>query len=529
LTYSPVTQTQPPVTRRDVITFTTIALVIGTVMAALVRHPGYTDAYYYYNAAHRLVTGQGFTDAGLWTYIGNPPTLPTPSFLYWMPLTSLVAALGMTMFGPTFDAAQVGFVLLYVGLGLVGFWLGWKLGQTRRTTWISGLFTLFSGYFMIYWTMTSTFATFGFVGSLALVTMGLGRTTGKIRWFVLSGAMSALAHLTRADGVLLLIVLFLVILWPKPSQRWRFQALTLAIAAYLIVMMPFFIRNIGVMGSILPVGGFQTVWMRSYDDIAKYPPDTTLSDFMAWSIGNIAASRWQALTGNTELGIGGTLAQFIGQEGMLIFMPLMLYGFWQRKNNPLLAGFALYALGLHLAMTFVFAFPGQRGGLFHSSAALFPFWSAFAILGLDDAIAWVAKKRRWRVKQAQTVFGVAAVIWTIGFSCFAFLSKLPEVNNSGAFFTTIAAHLPRNAVVVINDPSAMYYYTGISGVVVPNNPPDVMLALSRQYGVNTLILDRNTTAPLQDIYEGKAQSPYFTHIKSLHINGQRVEIYRIRP
>src|SRR5512142_510655 len=93
--------------RRDVLVFGLLALLVGIGMAAAIQHPGYTDAYYYFNGGQRLVQGKGLTDAAIWTYIGAPAGLPIPSHMYWMPLTSLVAAGGMLLAGATFDGAQV--------------------------------------------------------------------------------------------------------------------------------------------------------------------------------------------------------------------------------------------------------------------------------------------------------------------------------------------------------------------------------------------------------------------------------------
>src|SRR5258708_39664593 len=98
--------------RRDAIMIGLMALIVGGIMAALLHNPGYTDAYYYFNAGQRLIQGKGLTDVALWTYLGAPAALPVPSHLYWMPLTSLVAAGSMALFGPSFDGAQVGFVLV---------------------------------------------------------------------------------------------------------------------------------------------------------------------------------------------------------------------------------------------------------------------------------------------------------------------------------------------------------------------------------------------------------------------------------
>ncbi len=505
--------------RRNALIFGLLALGTGAVMAALLRHPGYTDAYYYFNAGQRLVQGKGLTDAAIWTYIGAPAGLPIPSHLYWMPLASLVASAGMAVAGPTFDGGQLFFVPLYAGLGLAGFALGAILGKSQRVAWMAGLLTLFSGFFMPYWTTTDTFAVFGLAGSAALLAMGLGRRSGNWRWFALAGALAGLAHLARADGLLLLGVLIVVALWPGFPRRERITGALVGIAAYGLVMLPWFVRNLTGVGSILPVGGMQTAWMRSYDEIVNYPPGASLADFLAWGPGNILASRWEAFVPN--------LQTFVAVEGLVVLTPLMLIGLWRRRCDPLLSGFWLYALGLHLVMTFVFAFPGYRGGLFHSASALVPFWAALGVVGLDDVLAWASRVRRWHLSSARIVFGSALMLWAVAFSVATFAGKISSFNAEGRYFQGIAAHLPPDAVVMINDPSALYYFTGISGVVVPNAPPDVIPVLAKRYGVNTLILDRNPTAPMISLSPlAEPAQPVPPFLQRTYSSGN-VRIYRI--
>jgi Dolichyl-phosphate-mannose-protein mannosyltransferase len=500
--------------RRDALIVAVLALIVGTIMAAALHQPGYTDAYYYFNAGQRLVQGKGLTDAALWTYIGAPVSLPAPSHLYWMPLASLIAAAGMAILGPTFHAAQFFFVPMYAGVVVVGFTLGALLGGTRRTAWLSAILTLCSSFFVPYWTTTSTFAPFALTGSLALLSMGFGRRSGNWRWFALSGAAAAAAHLTRADGVLLLGVMVVVILWPRfAGHRW--QALAAGLIAYTLIMAPWFARNLNIVGTILPPGGLQTAWMRSYDEIANYPPGISLQDFIAWGPGNIIQSRWVALQQN--------FGRFVAEQGMVVLTPFMLIGLWRRRRDPLLGGFGLYALGLHFVMTFVFAFPGWRGGLFHSASALVPFWAALGVVGLDDVIAWLAQRRRWRRTQAQKFFGTALAAWAVAFSLTIFIGKVPDLNGEGNY-SAIAQHLPADATVIINDPSAMYYFTGISGVVVPNAPPSILPALQAQYGTRYLVLDQNRTAPMNDLYEGREPPSFLEQI----YRDDRFQIYHIK-
>ena len=77
--------------RRAYVLLGVLALAWGTLLALLLEQPGYTDAYYYFNAAKRLAEGHGLSDPYLWTYFNAPDRLPGPSHTYWMPLESVIA------------------------------------------------------------------------------------------------------------------------------------------------------------------------------------------------------------------------------------------------------------------------------------------------------------------------------------------------------------------------------------------------------------------------------------------------------
>jgi 4-amino-4-deoxy-L-arabinose transferase-like glycosyltransferase len=493
--------------RRAYVMITSLALLWGAILAAAIRQPGYTDAYYYFNAGQRLAEGKGLTDPYLWTYINAPEALPVPSHTYWMPLESLVAAASMAVFGANFGVAQLPSVLCFVGLVTLAFWLGGRLGGTRRHAWIAGLLVLFSGFFTPFWTTTDTFALYGLIGALALVAMGRGRETGDWRWYAAGGALAGLAHLTRADGVLLVVVLLMVVFWPWPAVDWRraIRCAAAGITAYLLAMLPWGVRNMHEIGTPLPTGGMDTIWLRGYDEMANYPPGMSAEDFLDWGVGNILRSRWEALTTN--------FGTFVAVETWIVLGPFVLAGLWLRRGDPLLLGVILYALGLHVAMTFVFAYPGYRGGLFHSSSALLPFWASVGMIGLDEGIMWAARRRHWRRKQAQAVFGGAMVVLAVLLSVGVLVSKLSTWNDNGTFYRTLAADLPADAVVMANDPAALYYHTGLSGVVVPNADPTVVPEIAARYGVDYLVLDVNRTAPFTRLFLGEEDRPFLRLVK----------------
>ncbi len=482
---------------RSGLLFALVSLLVAFVLTiGVIQRPGYTDAFYHFNAAQRLVNGQGLTDAYLWNYIGLPETLPAPSHLYWMPLSSLIAAAGMWLLNApaAYWAAQIPLALLLAATAGLGYQLGWRLGQTRRHAWLTGLMTLTGGFFARFWGATDTFAPYAFIGAACLFMLGMAQERkSSLNYWLLAGVFAGLGHLTRNDGLLLLFIGWLVIFWPCARWGWRGRLLPLIIFTfgYFLIMSPWFLRMIHVSGTPLPVGGMQSIWFTSYDDLFRYPPIVTPDEFFADGISALLTSRWEALTNN--------LGTFIAVEGFVVMTPLMLIGLWRRRNQPFLRGFALYALAVHIAMTFVFAYPGYRGGLFHAAAALLPWWAALGVVGLDDAIAIVAKRRRhWHIPTAQRVFSLGLLLIVFGLSWLALSNGRVVDSGVPALYAAVDAVLPPDARLMINDPAQFYYFTKRMGVVLPNESPEAILEIARRYHVGYVLLeDGGIPLPLQ--------------------------------
>lgn len=487
-----------------------LALVWAVMLMLLLAQPGYTDAYYYYNAAKRLINGQGLTDPYLWTYFNAPERLPGPSHTYWMPLQSLVAGASMALLGTSFRAAQVPSLLCYVGLVLLAFGLGKRLGGTERHAWIAALLVIFSGFYVPFWVTTDTFALFGLIGALTLLSLEHAQGERRAGWLALSGALSGLAHLTRADGLLLLFLVMGAAAWWRAPGGWRSRswALGAGLLGYLLVMTPWFARNLSVLGTPLPLGGADTIWMRSYDELVNYPPGASVADFLAWGLEPILRSRLTALLNNL-----GTL---IAVETWVVLGPFAWIGVWRLRERAIIRYFAVYAIALHVAMTLLFAFPGYRGGLFHSSAALMPFWAVTAVVGLEAAIGWAARRRRWRYPEARRVFSAAAVVLAVALTLSVLRAKLEGWNANAESYRRLVDLVPPDAVLMINDPPALYYHTGLMGVVVPHASPDVVPEIAARYGVTHLRLDVDRTQPFTGLFVGQETRPF---LRLLHHEG----------
>lgn len=534
----------PPAVR-GMLLFALVALLLATIVTrGIVHAPTFTDAYYHFVVAERVANGDGLTVPFLWPYIGAPESWPesgvVPSHTYWMPLTSLLAALGMVVAGApgSHAAAQWPFTLMLAGAALVGYTLGGRIGGTNRHRWTAGLLVLFSGFFTRWWGAIDTFAPYALVGSLALLLLGSGlfavsdrKPPGRVigLWFA-AGLFSGLGHLTRADGLLLVLVGVVVLLWPWDVLRRetrqtgpRLSGLVALIAGYLLVMAPWFLRNLEAVGTPLPVGGTQAIWFTDYNDLFSYLANIGPDHLFADGIGAFIDSRWTAFVNN--------LGTFVAVEGLVVMAPLMLLALWNRRESRFLRAFWLYALGLHLAMTLVFPFPGYRGGLFHSAAALVPWWAALGVVGLDDAITWMARRRRtWNPRTARPVFTVGLLGFAIALSWVFGLNRVDfsagQGGNVPSLYSAVTAVVPPGSRLMVNDPAALYHYTGMGGAVLVNESIDVLPELARRYDLDYLLVnvresDGALNVPQPMVFDIDAPPPFLTPVP-LDVSGVRL-------
>src|SRR5262245_60455010 len=104
------------------------------------------DATYSYVNALNLATGRGFVEDFVWNYLSNPGLPPQPSHLYWMPLTSILASMGLVIGGMSYRAAQIPFVLLSAALAPLSYSIARIVSTRRGVAWLAGLLAIFSGF-----------------------------------------------------------------------------------------------------------------------------------------------------------------------------------------------------------------------------------------------------------------------------------------------------------------------------------------------------------------------------------------------
>ena len=491
--------------RSDWLWLALVGLLVQGFWALQLDYPSYTDAYYYATNGQRLAQGYGFTEQIIWVYLDDPAGLPTPSHTYWMPLASLLAAAGY-LIHDSFRGAQLFFWLLAGLLPLLTAAIVVWLGGQRWQFWLAGLLTAAGGFYAHFLSQPSTFAPFAWAGGGCLLALAIANRdlTGfkqaqpanlsGLKWWLLAGLLAGLAHLTRADGLLLLAVGGLIWL-----RQWRSGgALAALLIGYGLVMGGWLLRNGLVLGTPLPTSGTQTIFLTSYADIFAYGRSFDLAHLLAWGWPEIIRSRLD--------GLSVALQTFVAVSGYIVLTPFVIWGwlYVARQKGARLAPMSWYALALLLAMSLLFTLPGSNGGLFHSSTALWPWCMALAAIGLDRAVAWLALRRRnWRPEEARRVYAGIFVLAAFGLSGLVGLSRGPGVVASEAeVYGEIRELLPETAVVFAGDAPALHYHTGLSALSAPNEPPDVLLAMARRYQATHLLLDSSPPPALADLYHG---------------------------
>ena len=256
-----------------------LGMGISLVIASNIHVPGYMDAEYYYAGGIELASGNGFYEPFLWNYLDDPAGLPHPAATYWMPLASLLSALGILISGKSdYISARI----IYIGLAslvpALTAWLAFQITRRKVTAWTAGGLALFSGFYAVYLGLTETFAIYMLLGSAFLIV--LVRDQKIVLKALILGLLAGLLHLARADGLLWLALGGSYLLFERRLNRLPTNlsgvvaSLGVFLGAYLCVMGFWYLRNFQLFGGLFPPGTNRAVWMVDYDQLYNFPAST---------------------------------------------------------------------------------------------------------------------------------------------------------------------------------------------------------------------------------------------------------------
>lgn len=518
----------------------------GAVLVALFQPvPGYMDAEYYFAGALSLAGGKGFWENFIWNYLSDPAGLPVPSHAYWMPLASILGALGMWMSGGSlsFTAARLGFILLAGIVPPLTASLSYAMTGRRDLAWISGLLAVFSGYYVVYLPTTDTFGLYMALGGSWLLVAASGMKNQTLRFLVLGG-LAGLMHLARADGVLWLFLTLVFACYPAWANREKIRSgralppgllpaiggcLAAGVCGYLLVMGPWMARNWSLFGTLLSPGGTRTLWVTEYNELYLYPASILTPEH--WLNAGLAA-----LVRSRLASLGQNLLRALAVQGQIFLAPFILVGLWRlRCDRRAVLGAAAWALTLS-AMSLVFPFAGARGGFFHSGAAIQPLFWAVAPLGLEVVVSKAAQLRQWNAREATKVFQFGAIFLALVVTTFL-LSQggmLPGMESKWGEDEALYARLETaltqwgaapDAVVMVNNPPGYYIVARRPAVVIPYTDAEGVLAAAAKFHAQYLLLEIDQIVDGEEMYEHPADYPGFHYLGSV----DQAHVYEIKP
>jgi hypothetical protein len=510
-------------------------LAVTVFIAQFQPIPGYLDSDYYFGGGIQLAMGKGFTEPYLWNYLDGTTSLPHPSHSYWMPLASIISAMGMWLTGQTtYGSARLFFLLIAALIPPLTAALAYTFSQRRDLAIASGVLAIFSVYHAPFVGVTDNFSLFMLFGGLyfIFVTQLIQDPTRTRNWFLL-GLLAGLMTLSRSDGLLWLALTLLFAIRHFRSSTFNLRPSTfiphlssfiLIIFGFLLIMSPWYARNLSVYGTIMAPGGSRALWLANYDQTFVYPPtELTKESFLALGWDHIIADRMWALSNNLQSG-------FAAHGGIILF-PFIVAGiiyYWKDERVKLVS---LAWLILFFVMTFIFPFAGARGAFFHAGAALQPMWWSLAPLGLESILLSL-RKRGIGNDQNRVVFRSALIMVAMILTVYVVYLRLFTLGwgeGEDASYPVIEQFLVENGIedsdiVIVRNAPGYYLETGRSAISIPYGGEQAILDAANQFNADYLVLEPEAVLdPIKDLFQNPEKSNKFIYLGEL----DGAHIYRL--
>jgi hypothetical protein len=486
-----------------------LALAVRVVLIWHFPHPAYPDSFYYVDVARNLAAGEGFNVDFIWIFpevgggIPVQPVLPIPSNAHWMPLASIVQVPFLALSGDAAWAAALPFALIGATAAPLTWAIARDAGARREVAIGAGFLVAVPLLSLVYLAQPDNFSLYQplVIGALWFGARAL-KGEGD-RWFVLAGLLAGLATLSRNDGVLVLAALGLGFAWDRwhagrsggarlPRVGWG--AALACVAVFVLVLAPWWARQLAVFGSISPsTASGRVFFIRDIDEWNSIATPATLDHLLGMGLGPLLTTRL--------LGLGAALMIYVTLVAGFVLAPFMVIGGWARRRSIDFGPFFAYAGLLFAFSTIVSAVHVPGGTFIHSAVALAPYSYILALEGICLGVDWVAARRSsWDPALARRAFlGAAAVfavvvavagslavhdIWSARTE--RFVAADQALDGAGADIT--------DRVMSI-DAAGTRYWSGRGGVVLVNDPLETIEAVARAYDIRWLVLDRGDSVP----------------------------------
>ncbi|MGQ0554109.1 MAG: ArnT family glycosyltransferase [Planctomycetota bacterium] len=512
------------------------------------------DSSFYFAVARNVAEGRGFLIDYVWNFWNHPEGIPTPANVWWMPLASIIGAIGMWLGQHDYPSAQAATIAFSSLLPLVLYLLGRDMFGSRPIGLLGALLGTAFHLFLDQPSGVLSHSPYVVLASLSLWL--IVRAAEHDRWLPWCGAAIALTQLARSDAVMLFGALAVALLARRAPGRWpRPRALVGLVLGYALVMSPWWAYNLHLHGVLMPGGAFKAIFLPHYEAWYSLPESVTPQRWLdtgwnaIWKLkGTISAANLD--TAATGLITGAPERDKAWADPSLVTLwALSLVGLATMLRRQFLPFWALLLLQ-YTFYSLIFTAVGMesfRTGMY----SLYPtlvLASAAGLLLLARGATRLAQSFSASVK-AQRVAGrvvaLAAVVlvgWLLlGQYRFARASlerKADGIAALNAVYRTMRVQTfdalgLSDAVIMARDVHQLNALAGMKGVMIPLEPEPVIREVARRYGARHLLLTGWGDQPLEKLSQRPAladigKNPHFRRIFGpAKMRGIRWELYEI--
>lgn len=499
------------------------------LIGLVVEFPGVADPNHYYNMAVNLADGRGFVIDYIWQYSRAPEAITHPED-HWMPLTSAIAALPLALGGSGVDAALLGFALIGALVPLIGYALARQIGLSVETSLIAAAFCAALPEFVLNSVRTDTTIVAAALVGVCLFAFNRGLRGGRALWFIAAGVAAGLTYLTRSDGALLLPMMVVsAIVYALAARRGgpmrdRWLGLIAALAAFVITILPWLLRNLTTFGALGSAETDDMFFFTDHLDHYAYERAFTFSTLLqAQSWGQIVSKRLFELAagGQMMIATSDALAALLIGGAILLAVGAARRDRQARERLLALAPALILILGVTVAYAVFIPYKAQAGSLKKGWLMTLPALLPIAAYALEAVIA----DRRLR-------YGAAAVIVALlGLNAFqlvrtdqrAALGYLADIERVAALARDLPDVTGDGEIVLMTQDPYILAYVGLRTVMYPSEPQSVIQGVAQRYGVDYLLMPAARPA-LDPVYLRQETESPFTFVRDLP--GTQYEFWR---
>jgi hypothetical protein len=496
------------------------ALALRLLLIGAIHHPGISDPNHYYNLGRELANGNGFQIDYIWHYY-NPPEAVVHPTDWWLPLTGVIAAVGMVIGGVNVQAAIVPFALLGALIPVLAYVAARQFGCSEGASLFAAAAAGVLPEYYLNSLRTNTLIPNVVLVSAALVLFVRWWQSADQRALLLSGIMIGLGYLTRGEDLLLvpafgasLVVYGLV--KRESLRQWPYLVGALGLA--FLVVLPWLLRNHDVWGwYTFPDQGRIFFW-TDFRDLYAYDRPLTFETMLE-------AQGWSGIIGKRAFEMLASVKIMIVDLDLLAVPVIggVLLLAWRRDRDRwlvlaptifLLAGFFVFYTGLA-------PYFSQGGSFKKAYLSLVPLLVPLGAYALEAAIP----AHRLRIGAMVLIVALLALnAVEVMREDIRFTNDfLDSVEKVVAELDTLPDTTGDGEIVVMTQDQFVMSFLGVKAVQIPFERREKILEVAQRYNVDYLLMPPARPA-LDPLFDGTESDPRFVPVRA--IAGTNMVLYR---